>query len=133
MTDKQASHCLVVGFFKDQAHARQARTDLAALGVDARADFDADLSPDDAVQSARQAYGSGLERTPTVSEAVGDLFRSLFVDFGGPSAYDRLYDAAQPPAWLVAARCASAQERDSVSQALQRHGGQDVRVLPLAH
>lgn len=131
MQDGQAQ-CLVVGFFKDRGHAHHARSALVSLGVDARADFDPDLETGEP-DAARAAYGGGHERNPSVAEAVGDMFRSLFVDFGGRSAHEALYDEARQPAWLVAARCASAQEMESVTQALQQHGGQDLKVLPLAH
>jgi hypothetical protein len=124
---------MVVGVFDSVADAYRARDALLDSGVS-----DAHVQVRHARTSGIGATGvpgstheeashASYERSNTVSGVIGDMFKSLFVEFGGKSDDEALYDeVVRRGSAVLTARASDDAAAERVVAVMQREGSIDV-------
>lgn len=115
---------VLVGVFERSEQAQQARRELIERGVDPQ---HIQLAASQPPPNEGDDVGNSVERSMSIHASIGDLFRSLFVEFGGPSDDVELYNAAIRRGGMVMS--VQAQDERGASNArevMERHGAADL-------
>lgn len=115
---------VLVGVFDRSEAAQQARRELIERGIDPQ---HVQLAASQPPPSEGDDADSSIERSMSVHASIGDLFRSLFVEFGGPSDDVELYNAAIRRGSMVMSVQAQNERQASIArEVLERHGVADI-------
>lgn len=115
---------VLVGVFDRSDGAQQARRELIERGIDPQHIQLAASQPppsedDDDVRSS-------VEKSMSVHASIGDLFRSLFVEFGGPSDDVELYnEAIRRGSMVMSVHAQDDGQASVVREVMERHGVQE--------
>ena len=111
---------VLVGVFDRSEQAQQARRELIERGFDPQ---DIQLAASQRPSSDAGDAASSAERSMSVHASIGDLFRSLFVEFGGPSDDAELYDEAiRRGSTVMSVQARDERQAGTVREVMDRHG-----------
>jgi hypothetical protein len=120
---------VLVGVFDRREHAQAALDELLEKGFSVhdlqittqRAPaLGADGNPEQSVDEA-------VERSNSIVDSIGDMFRALFVEFGGKTEDEALYDEAiRRGSVVLTAHAADDKDGAMVIATMHRHGSVDV-------
>lgn len=120
------SHVLV-GVFDVGADARRTRQALLDRGYPAHL---IQLMPSRPPREHGDEASSSVERSRSVSETVGEMFRSLFVEFGGVSDDEQLYnEAVRRGSVVMSVQAPDSQHEAIIHEVMQQHGAMDIHEL----
>lgn len=111
---------VLVGVFDRSDAARQARGELIERGIDPqRIQLAASQPPPSDSDDVR----SSVEKSMSVHASIGDLFRSLFVELGGPSDDVELYnEAIRRGSMVMSVQPLDERQATVVRDVMERHG-----------
>ena len=115
---------VLVGVFERSEQAQQARRELIERGIDPQ---HIQLAASQPPPNEGDDVGSSVERSMSIHASIGDLFRSLFVEFGGPSDDVELYNAAiRRGGMVVSVQAQDERQASTAREVMERHGVLDL-------
>ena len=115
---------VLVGVFDRSDDAQQARRELIERGVDPQ---HIQMAASQPPPSEGDDAASSVERSMSVHASIGDLFRSLFVEFGGPSDDVELYnEAIRRGSMVMSVQARDERQASTVREVMERHDAVDL-------
>ncbi|MCM5680363.1 hypothetical protein M8A51_12565 [Schlegelella sp. S2-27] len=115
---------VLVGVFERSEQAQQAHRELIERGVDPQ---HIQLAASQPPPDQGDEIGSSVERSMSIHASIGDLFRSLFVEFGGPSDDVELYnEAIRRGGMVMSVQAQDERHASTVREVMERHGVADL-------
>ena len=115
---------VLVGVFDRSDGAQQAHRELIERGIDPQ---HIQLAASQPPPSEDDDVRSSVEKSMSVHASIGDLFRSLFVEFAGPSDDVELYNAAiRRGSMVMSVHTQDDGQASVVREVMERHGVQEL-------